>query len=82
MALSEEYIRKIELLQSSHTKRMYKKLQSVQYCALPRELDFFCKFNHSMTKYHFSTGMKAGLWLSCHNCNIARILRHVKGGLA
>ena len=35
-----------------------------------------------MTKYHFSTGMKAGLLFSCHNCNIARIIRHVKGGLA
>lgn len=33
MALSEEYIRKIEFLQNSLTKRMYEKLQPVQFRA-------------------------------------------------
>ena len=33
MALNEEYIRKIEFLQGSLTKRMYEKLQSVQFRA-------------------------------------------------
>ena len=33
MALNEEYIRKIEFLQNSLTKRMYEKLQSVQFRA-------------------------------------------------
>lgn len=33
MALSEEYIRKIEFLQGNLTKRMYEKSQSVQFRA-------------------------------------------------
>ena len=43
---------------------------------------FFCKLDFSMTKYRFLVGRIAEFRLSCLNCNIARFLRHVKGGLA
>ena len=52
-----------------------------QTAEINRVWSFFCKLDFSMTKYRF-LGRIAEFRLSCLNCNIARILRHVKGGLA
>ena len=44
-------------------------------------LAFFCKFEFSMIKYSVLWAGTAIFWLSCLSYNIARIFRHVKGGL-
>ena len=44
-------------------------------------LAFFCKLEFSMIKYSVLWAGTAIFWLSCLSCNIARIFRHVKGGL-
>ena len=44
-------------------------------------LEIFCKSNFSMIKYSNFMGRNSRISAFLPNCNIARIFRHVKGGL-
>ena len=69
-------MRKIEI-----AKRYVLFVISLFFAALGAVLAFFCKFDFSMIKYSVLWSGTTIFRLSCLSYNIARIFRHVKGGL-